>query len=281
MYITTRVSIMNLRDFFSGNRFGLILRVSGNTEELARRRFVYLQQVLKAFNIKLFGQPLLQRADIAVWSNPLYANHCDIGVTFHRLQQLRGYKFPIVPHQIKRGDVACVALNDLMQEQRHAGITHSFVWSAEAFSYADKHTIQTMLRAAGKGARAVGVLLHEYADLMRQCGWVMNTAALWDLQSLQAVDGFDLRAQLPPETYGTASSAEEVLTEIALVLRFGRCIALVPAPEGAGYIAPHPERQPREAEIHAAKITTKRSRFGELAGVAGCAVDYIATHGLL
>jgi len=273
---------MDLRDFHADNRFGLIVRVSGHNEKVAQRRFLYLQQVLREFNNRsLYGQPLLQQVDVAVWSNPLYADCCDVGTTFQRVQQLRKYHFPVMAHQITRGDLSCVALNEVMECQRQAGITHTFVWSCEAYTYITKTTVQQMLRGAQRGTRAVGVILHEYADIIGRLGWVMNTCALWHLQSLQAVGGFDLRAQLSPETYGAASTAEEVLTQIALVERFARCIALVPAPSGAGYIAPHPERQPYEAEVHEAKVTSKQARFWELCTLAGVAPDYIAQHGLL
>ncbi len=269
-----------LNDFLHTHKIGLIVRVSGSTEEIAQRRLGYLKHLLRAFPRKIHTVPLLTQVNLVVLENPVYADFSDIGTTYDRLTNLASPHCTLVLQRVTEGDLACTALNQAIENQRQAGITHSFIWSCEAFSYVHKKTLERMLRAAQCGARAVGVILHEYDQLQRELAWPMNTAVLWELNSLLKEGGFDLRAQLPPEQYGSASTAEEVLPAINLVKRWGRCITLVPAEKGAGYIAPHPELHADEAERHEAKFSTKKIRFAKLAALESVKASFLRDQGL-
>lgn len=269
-----------LSDFVSSHKIGLIVRISGSEEPIASRRLVYFEHLLRAFPGTIHGLPLLDQVNMVVWENPAYADFTDVGTTYERLTKLAYPKCKLVPQRVTEGDLACTALNQAVENQRRAGIEYAFIWSCEAFAYVHSHTLQRMLREAQREARAVGVILHEYDKLQRKLGWIMNTASLWNLRALEQVGDFDLRAQLPPSQYGSASTAEEVLPLIKLAATWPRCLALVRAEKNAGYIAPHPGRHPDEAERHELKVSTKRDRFNALAEIAGVAPTFLREHGL-
>ena len=191
----------------------------------------------------------------------------DCGETFEALEERLMSRSGVHFIKVVEGDLFVDALNQGVAAQRERGITHSLILSWEAASAVDGNILDTIKKALEEGALVVGVALPELAEFVEQ-GAVMNTCALWDLDALEAVGGFDTRDTKPREVHhygGSNAGIGEFLPMLKMVKHFGRPILAVVRPTRRSAIAVPLERQ----ELQRQKLESKSRRIAGMLAQTG------------
>lgn len=274
---------------------GALLRVYSTKPELVLGNVDMIQHAIgRLFSIHVAGQPALRQVDILVWADERYAPESDCGLTAAALREAFKENRYVVVHEVKRGDLFCGILNFGVLRQATKGMHWTLILSKEAFPYVTVETMEAVYEAASRGARAVGVALNELTDSICQ-GRIANTFALWHIESLGTVGGFDLRAAKPTpgdklaryaagyspkdrgEVFYHVAGVEEVRSLARMVQLFGKCIAPV-LPRGEGlqrYVVPDPTKDPEGFARHWKKMGTKEARQAMLLAELGCDLSYL------
>lgn len=203
---------------------------------------------------------------VVVWAerdNPA----ADCGQTFAAMKERFAGESRVHVYEVVEGDLFVDALNQGVVCQRERGITHSLTLSWEAVSAVDGPLLEKMRAAVEDGALVVGVALPELAKFIER-GAVMNTCALWNIEALHAVGGFDKRDSKPREVDHYSSSNAgigEFLPMLKMVERFGRPALAVIRPNKKSTIDVPPERQ----ELQRKKIESKGRRIDGMLAETG------------
>lgn len=203
---------------------------------------------------------------VVVWAesnNPI----ADCGQTFEALEKGFIGRSGVHLMQVIEGDVFVDALNQGIAEQRRRGITHSLILSWEAASVINRNLIDDLYKAVEEGALVVGVALPQLAQFVER-GAVMNTCALWSLDALQTIGGFDARDIKPREVNhydGSNAGIGEFLPMLKMVKHFGKPVLAIIRPTGRSAIAVPPERQ----ELQRKKIESKSQRIAGMLAQTG------------
>lgn len=262
--------------FLKRHRVGLLLRVYADKEEYVASRVDEMRQMVEvALSIMNGERKLFSRIDIVVWADPRFKDS-DCGKTASAMRAQFGKKRLVFVSEYKNGDLFCGILNWGTAHQLRHSISHTVIASFQARDYLTQASMDAMIEAADRGARATGMALHELTDLVLQ-GRLANTCAMWDNEALMGVNGFDLRAQKPSddrfahylrgwneetgEVYYHIGGVEEVIPLARLVRDYGPCIApILPTGEHEHYRVPDKQTEPENWLRHMKKMGTKRVR---------------------
>jgi hypothetical protein len=263
-------------------KFGILLRAFTPHEHLVADR---AQQVAiavdKVLSTTVGGEAVVRRADILVWADRTnYPTDADCG---HLATELnRRIKSPNVKvHSITSGDPFCEILNRGVGLQLRDRCSHSFILSSEASSYWTTEVLEQFIEALERGARVVGLALHEFSDLVMR-GRIANTFSVWNNLDLCQVGLFDLRArkrtvhEMAQTVMGFSkelgdfvsyqmAAEEEVLPLVKMIRvrrrQFGPFIApILPSSAEARYTVPDPKVDPLGYQRHLGKLATKKAR---------------------
>lgn len=265
--------------FFASEGIGALMRVHAAKEsDVASRVALARAAVDRLASFKAGARAAVKQVIILVWADPSYPGKSDCGKTAEALKEAlhdaieQNYvRIDIV----ERGDLFCSILNRGCAQLLRNGIDWGMILSPEAVSYLTNETFDAMIATACDGVRAVGVGLTELFESIMERGRIANTLALWHLESLAEVGGFDLAAahrhddrdtpylkgrdEKGVERFYALAGVEEVIPLARLVDTFGSCIGVV-EPRGGGvqrYVRPiDPELLAR----YLAKMATKEGR---------------------
>ena len=180
-------------------------------------------------------------------------------------------------HKTTNGDLFVSTLNEGIQEQADRGLTHSLILSWEAVSYVDASLINSIKQAVSRGALAVGVALPEIAEFVCK-GAIMNTLALWDIEALLKVGGFDPHDTKPryADHYaGSNAGVGEFIPLIKLAECHHRPILAVIKPTSQQEMIQVPEDR---RELQRKKLESKQRRIdGMLREIGKTPEDLLAT----
>lgn len=198
---------------------------------------------------------------IGIWAdkdNPA----ADCGKTYNAFREVT-MKFRVFDnahvHETTNGDLFVSVLNDGLALQHARGITHSLILSWEAASYVDIDLLNEMRQAVARGALAVGVALPEIAEFVCE-GAIMNTLALWDIEELLGVGGFDPLDTKPKyaDHYEESNAGVgEFIPLLTLAELYSKPVLAIIKPTQEGKIEVPPER----AELQRKKLESKRRRI--------------------
>ena len=203
----------------------------------------------------------INNVQIGVWAdkdNPA----ADCGLTYNALceRMARSTVFRNTrAHESTNGDLFVTVLNDGLAFQHIYGLSHSLILSWEAASYVDLDLIGKMKQAVCDGALAVGVALPEIAEFVCQ-GAIMNTLALWNLNELYSIGGFDKLDTKPRYAYHYAESnagVGEFIPLLKLAEKHQRPVYAVVKPTQQGTIEVPSERK----ELQRKKLESKQRRI--------------------
>lgn len=265
-------------------KIGALLRVFAKKPELVAGAIEQTLALAEKFaTIAVDGQPIVRRIEVLVPRDESYAD-VDCGETAAALraaiESLDWANGRVFVSEVRHGDLFCGILNYGMARLLRAGCDYGIVASKEAGSYFNQETAETMVRAAEAGARAIGLAITELEQSIME-GRIANTMAMWHIESLMQVGGFDLKSAKPKKNNLTAhkvqawdksreeplwaydlAGVEEIIPLVRLVQTFGPCIAtLLPQGEGVQrYVVPDPVTNRAGYERHLNKMGTKRER---------------------
>jgi len=286
---------LNPTQFMNERKVGLLVRgFARRSQDVPDRVAMMRELIAKARAADVAGFPFIKRVDVLVWaSQDEYPDQCDCGELAPALRELYRDDRRVFVHEVRTGDLFCSLLNYGIAKQLRAGCDYSVIASAEANAYWGSDVPTQMARAAGAGARAIGVAINELTESVL-AGRIANTMAMWHLESLVTVGAFDLRAQKPRNDQearfmrgtgrdGTArmyhlAGVEEVIPLARLVDTFGPCIApIVADDEHLRYRLPDAQADPEGYEAHLAKFGTKLER--QIAFLSSVDSDLSHLHG--
>lgn len=260
---------------------GIIFRTfATETSQVEERMGLVNQAIEKALGLSLEGKPVFKFIDILVPSNPLFPS-VDCGLMAEEVSSAWSHERRVRVHKTM-GDIFCGTLNFGIGIQSESGVRYSLIASPDAHSYITQENVMSMLQQADKGAKIVGLAIHELRESVFQ-GKVANTFCLWHNRSLITVGGFNLLSAEPENEkrshylegtgedgkpqYYKINGVEEVIPAALMVKTFKTCIAIVePQGENQKYeIVSDPEIKKR----HEAKMATKNIRQMELLSMVG------------
>lgn len=181
----------------------------------------------------------------------------------------------------------CGTLNETIVRQAREGCTHSLVVSSGCLSYITEENLGKLIEAAKEGALATGLAIEALSESI-MAGRLANTFAMWQIDELLTLGGFDLRAEnarvgdlsqrylrgRTPEgadAYYPLAGVEEIIPLIRLVGEHGKCIKPV-IPTSGLWKAPEDEEGYKR---HVAKLATKFERQAAFAHQLGVDFSFI------
>ncbi len=271
-----------LKAFVNKKPIGLVLRAYSLSHEMVEQRIqMILETVQKAQELVVNNVPIFSRIDVMVWSDKRYDKLIASELIYTKLKNTLKKYSTISVHNVLYGDVYCGILNAALARQLEHGMKYSLVLSSDARSYLDLETMRNVITAAHKGAKAVGVALHEIKDSVLD-GRLACSFCLWDTEALVQVGGFDLQAAMPYDEkmaplvrgwmqeqgqdrwiFYPLCGVEEIFPLVRLVDTFGPCLApILPSQktDHQGYEVPDKNTFPEIYKRHVAKMLTKRIR---------------------
>lgn len=279
-------------DFLDENKIGLMLRVFAKNEEDIPKRVELVENVIERVRKcdlqvdEHNAQGIISRVDVLVPEDNRYRDS-DCGKTAGVLAKHFHQERDVYIEGIPEGDVFCSVGNYGFLKQFKEGMTYTVTLSPEVHSYLNHETMKAVIKAACKGARAIGVAINELTESVLE-GRLAGTFAMWHIPSLLMVGGLDLCAQnkrvddrLAHFMRGWSQEKGEVLYELhgveemlplaRMVDHFGPCIApILPLGKDIGsYQVPDPKTQPELWERHWKKMGTKFERQAEHLASAG------------
>ena len=259
---------------------GIVARLFSTKEEDVPRRVELAQQLLEAAtSVRLQNQKgSFKRIDLVVWADPKYESDCGMtAAALRKMVQARGYKDVYVSGEV-HADLFCGLLNRATARQSRGGCDYVMFLSPEASSYLTQSNMDLMWGALAAGAKVTGLAISEITDSILE-GRIGNSCAIWEIESLLAVGGFDLEAKKPTldeeryhafvrgagkdghDRFYHLAGVEEMIPLARLVKEYGACIApILPTDESQVYIVPDRETQPELWQRHWNKIATKDER---------------------
>lgn len=266
-----------LPNFLARRGVGLILRTFATKPEDVAARVKQVRELVDTVGgIRIAGTPVLKRIDVPVFADKRFGSRADCGDTADALKQEFRFDSLVTIHVVAHGDLFCGLLNFGVAQQLRHRVDYSLIMSSEARSYCNQETIEALLSAMMKGAKASGVAINELTDSIMK-GRLANTFAMWDNMALLTVGGFDLRAAMPvddraahhvrgviegEDVYYAIAGVEEVIPLARLVEVYGPCIAPIRS-RGDGvqvYQVPDQETQRELWGRHTKKMGTKLQR---------------------
>lgn len=198
---------------------------------------------------------------LLVWNpqDERYGGQGDCGLTAAALKVEIPDAFVV---EITEGDKFVDILNAGLRLQADKGVTHTMILSKEATSYLTPTTYAKMLDAFGKGAMVAGIHMPRELGNSVLEGRIANTCAVWDLESLLLVGGFDpFSRSLANGEAERPAGVEEIIPLLRLVRKYGKCIAAITSDaEGAAYKLPTQEEDPEEFLRNEKKFGSKLPR---------------------
>jgi len=271
-------------------KIGLLLRTyAGKEEDIPRRLEMVKEAVDTSFRAKVDDRQVIWRVDVLIPSDKRYKD-CDCGKTAEILREKFNAGNGFYVTEVQAGDNFCSIINDGLMIQARHGMDYSLIMSSEVFPYMNSEVMTAIIDAACNGARAIGIAINELTQSIME-GRIANTFALWHIDSLMGVGGFDLRAAKPmmAET-GTyldngvkpyvLQGVEEMIPLVRMVRKFGPCIApLMPRGEGIQqYVVP---TDPAALAVHMTKMGTKMQRQTAFLNSVGCDIDFLKNAGIM
>jgi hypothetical protein len=226
--------------------FGFLLRAYAKTEseiDLVVKRTLNTVAQIGRTSLDLIDQTII-----------LVPKEKDCGNTAERIWQASKHVVGLRIEQTE-GNAESDALNAGMRMLVADRTYRAVVVSNKAASFVNGALLNAMAAAFDKGAMVIGVATDELASMVLE-GRVQNTLAAWDAGALLnlTVPGFDSKI-----------GVEEAAPTVRLLLKFGRCIAILNPTSGEFEIRPSKDGLERYAEI----MRTKTERqLQELARVS-------------
>lgn len=245
--------------------------------------------------VEVADRRFISRIEVLVPMDPHYAE-MDCGETAERLRScIKQEDCPnVFVNEVEHGDIFVSILNYGIAKLLRSGCDYGVIFSKEAETYFTPETVEDMLLAAEKGARAVGVAISELTESVME-GRIANTFAMWHLMSLVQVGCFDHRNAKPKKNAPIVHRAEawqpdnknfwsydlagveEIIPLIRLIRTFGPCIAPL-RPRGEGipvWKTPDPRTDYEGWVRHTNKIGTKFVRQSYFAGQENVDLSFI------
>jgi len=169
---------------------------------------------------------------------------------------LRAEVFPAVGHH------SCGALNQALAALVGT-VAYVAIVSNKASGYLSAEVLARALLLLEGGLKVVGVRISELDEVHESP--IENTFAIWDLEALLAVGGFD-----------SELGVEEVAPLARLMQKFGACAALISAEQGDAKlnVRKSADGQARHDEVR----STKRERQGLEAARVGVTLDWMKSN---
>lgn len=275
---------MNKNTFMDHNNTGLILRAFSKKESDVPGRIAMLDETVDAANkLQVDEKPLIAKILILVWRNEdAFPGEGSCGLLAKTATEHFADNDMVSVREVTRGDLFCGILNAGVMRLAKAGCSHAIISSAEAASYWNPELAETFVDAFCDGALVAGLAINELTESILE-GRIANTFAMWNIEALMTVGGFDLRAAKPAEgdvkvmaegwdddggfhQYHLAG-CEEMIPLSRLIdfnVRDGEkrpCIApILPTGEGERYVMPDPNEDPELYKRHKDKFGTKTER---------------------
>ncbi len=274
-------------------KVGLILRTyAGKEEDIPKRADMVASAIEATRKAKVNGIPVIRRIDILIPTDKRYKD-ADCGKTATYLSERFNAGNGVFVTEVPFGDRFCQVLNRGLAIQQQNGCNFSMIASPEAFSYMNPEVMTEMVEAVPKGALAIGVAINELTQSVME-GRLANTFAMWHIESLIQVGGFDLRAAVPVDEKFTvwiddgtgklivAQGVEEVIPLARMSEAFGPCIAPI-MPRGEGiqkYEVPDEKTHLEAYAKHMQKMGTKSPRQKHFLSLVGYDFDLLS-HGVM
>jgi hypothetical protein len=284
---------LSVDEFMSKRVVGMILRVYANREEDIPKRIAMVREAVERGRaVAIRHKRLIKKIDILVWADKRYPES-DCGKTTETLKKIfKNENEDLSITEVTDADIFCGILNQGIYRQiRYAHADYTTIVSSEAFSYMTNETFESMVEAACKGARAIGVAINELTQSILE-GRICNSFSMWHNESLATVNMFDIRSAKPIErpgifylkgwsqekdeyVYYHLAGVEEITALVRMTDNFGSCIAPV-IPSGPGvhqYLIPDPAKDKEGWDRYVAKIATKTNRQIVYLAYEGCDIS--------
>lgn len=252
-------------------KIGVIVRAFARTPELVSGQVQAVGKLIDAFE-KLISREEIKKIDVVVPINQIFVD-VDCGQTKKALEEST-QKDCVRIYNTQYG-LFCGLLNEAMARQIRDGCTHSLIVSTGCVDYVTEDNIKGLTTAANDGAIATGLAIGELSESILS-GRIANTFAMWNIEPLLAVGGFDLRAEnaqadnrIQPFMRGKSTDGkdvfyplagvEEIIPLVRLVEMHDKCIKPV-VPTSGLWKAPNPVVDPVGFKRHVAKMATKFER---------------------
>lgn len=163
-------------------------------------------------------------------------------------------------------------LNFTKEEQIRRGVDYSIYISPEAYLYANQENIDKMIRAASRGACAIGLNLKEYSDLIK-LGYLSNAFCMYKNTLINFVNIWDINASVKNKTVGKSEfGTEEVYVAKHLLDTFGKNSVAVVNPVSGHLI----EAEDKESQAKRKFVKkTKLERFEKMCKFLRISSDYL------
>ncbi len=265
-----------------------VARVFSKNEEGARKKVPVIKGLYDAIDTLASGRQEFDSLQVVIPTNPAFVD-CDFGGTAEVLRS-EGFVSGNASVFETKHDLFCGSLNQAAVRALSAGCDHLMVVSPEVASYLKAENIMQMIEALKTDAKVSGLAINELAESVME-GRIANTLALWNIEALLSVGGFDLRASNARrddrlqqfvrgqganggELFYPLAGVEETIPLCRLIDQYGKCIAPIRPATGGVW------EEPTESEAlarHRKKMASKWARQALMAGLVGADLDYLKT----
>ena len=275
----------NLKRLLERESVGLSLRVFAGKPELVEKQCeVTLALARKAADMHLDdGKTVFKNILLLVAEDKRRVDYdCGLSSEYLKNALTKNPRTQIKIISCKQEDLFCGTLNLASAKLLRSGCKYMAVFSSLAHDYLDMQFMEDASLAFSKGAVVAGLAIAELQQSILD-GLIANTSAVWDIEALTAVGGFDQCAEHPfkkghfglftderlvqwvqgqrldgTDGFYPSAGVEEIIPLIRLARKFDRqCIAPIMPSSGKVWEVPN---DPVALSRHHNKMATKRTR---------------------
>lgn len=258
------------RRFSMVKKLGIVARLFSAEPGLVDKNVKMMLKLIEAFALVKKTHSEIAVLDIVIPTNPDFVD-VDCGKTEQALWDAVG-EVDWIRISTTQCGLFCGLLNETMTKQRDEGCTHSLVVSSGCADYVTDANIANLVAAAEAGALVTGLALNELHDSI-MAGRIPNTFAVWRLEELFGVGGFDLRMENALRAKPTKlTGVEEMIPQLKLVRQHGKCLMPIEPVSAAVWNAP---TDAAGAQRHKDKMGSKLVRQEYAVNLEGGTLDEI------
>lgn len=253
---------------------GLVLRCFERDPDKVVDRVTEINETLQKIGESCKKWPQIDCCMIVIPINKDYRD-CDCGLTGKKLLGgSNAYKLPSMYIVAETNfDIFACAVNSAALHLSRLKCSEMLIISSSCRSYITEGNMDKLLRAPDDGARAAGLVIADSPEIMelQRRGSIMNTFALWHIESFLTVGGMNPAEGSPrvdqsqnryvqTKNGPVAFAGLETTTLYHLGRTFGKCIApVIPVNQGI-WQAPDQQKDPAGALREKLKRESKLAR---------------------
>ncbi len=282
-------SLKEMKKWIKNNPVGFLIRTfATKKEQVEKRSELTVNIVEKMMATKVAGQKVFAGGNVLIFADKHFGDRADCGQMLPALTETIKHE-AVVVEECHHGDLFCGLGNLGLVRTANRGFKWMFAISPEAASYMNEKNMTKLVEAAMNGAKAIGLAINELQSSIFE-GCITNTFAMWNVEALFTVGGYDLMAAMADDpnhanwkrgwdsekgfVFYPSQGVEEIPALCRMIKVYGQCIATI-LPSQANRAKYKLPTNPALLERHIAKMSAKYARQISMAEKTGFDLSYI------